>query len=65
MTTEEAKKKWCPMIRIVSGPNDQRWLTNRCDSEEGRSRTTCVADKCMWWSKCVGSNDGMCGMMRR
>ena len=41
MTEEEAKTKWCPMVRVVYGIGDNRGLFE--------STTTCIASDCMMW----------------
>lgn len=53
MTEEEAKKKWCPMVRHLSGDQDES--DNPCnrvgygnvldDGEWNR----CIASDCMMW----------------
>ena len=45
MTEAEARKKWCPHIRI-SGTDRQSAMTNRCDTP---TMTCCIASECMAW----------------
>lgn len=53
MTEEQAKKRWCPMVRFQIGPiNSSVWqgvaYTNR--AEELKSTTClCIASDCMMW----------------
>ena len=46
MTEAEAKKKWCPHIRITTGVIDSMSITNRCDTP---TMTDCIASECMAW----------------
>ena len=46
MTEAEAKKKWCPHIRITTGVHDSMSITNRCDTP---TMTDCIASECMAW----------------
>jgi len=45
MNEEEAKKKWCPMVRISIGDSA---CTNRGDIDKVAS-IACIASKCMLW----------------
>jgi len=54
MTTEEARKKWCPKVIVIIGPNDPTWqnraVTNRCEIVgNGLGDTCCIADECACW----------------
>jgi hypothetical protein len=46
MTEAEAKKKWCPHIRITTGVHESMSITNRCDTP---TMTNCIASECMAW----------------
>jgi hypothetical protein len=54
MTEEEAKRKWCPAIRFLIGPETSTWkgvaYTNRCQELEP-SACLCIASECMMWRK--------------
>lgn len=54
MTEDEAKKRWCPMVRVIVTPQcvewQQRALTNRISFvESGSSESNCIASDCMAW----------------
>jgi hypothetical protein len=64
MTEEEAKTKWCPMVRFEIGPQNAAWqnvaYSNR--GEEFSPRVCrCIASDCMMWR---GEPDGesYCGL---
>ena len=44
MTEEEAKTKWCPMVRDAQG-DDQRGINSSNDFRF----TNCIASDCMMW----------------
>ena len=51
MTEEEAKKKWCPMVRI-SGAGSSGAISNRGCTDEGvhdDMAQMCMASDCMAW----------------
>jgi len=46
MTRDEAKDKWCPMVRLIAISDtgelqDNRWLNH--------TTTMCLGDQCAWW----------------
>ena len=48
MTEEQAKKKWCPMVRFhVVGGNV--WSNEYGDGEPSQDSTKCIASECMMW----------------
>ncbi len=49
LTEEEAKKRWCPHVRVSNGP-DGSWnrLTN---SVTDHVSYDCIASECMAWRK--------------
>lgn len=60
LTAEEAKKKWCPMVRVVEVETDSGELSNsfnRYHAGSGQSHGSihdngvcrCLADDCMLW----------------
>ena len=48
MTEQEAKKRWCPMVRFSTGVDDgnasNRWLNYPSPAE-----CSCIASGCMMW----------------
>ena len=50
MTEEEARKKWCPMVRITLETEHWEAMNNREQplTADG-SRTKCIASDCMMW----------------
>jgi hypothetical protein len=66
MTEEEAKKKWCPEVRFVIGPDNSVWqgigYTNRAQ-ELNRPGTCCLGSDCMMWVD-DGGFTGHCGLIR-
>lgn len=67
---EEARKLWCPMVRLVTVTGDtknvlNRAAFNRCVTEmEGMEfnpqGTNCIASQCAMWRK--GSHGAGCGL---
>jgi len=63
-TVEEAKKKWCPMVRHQDTANDpasnRASVFNPCEVERWNR---CIADKCFpgwrWWDS--DKKSGYCG----
>lgn len=56
MTEEEAKTKWCPMVRMVVANADGGVAAtngtagfNRLSEVTGREPGPCIASSCMWW----------------
>jgi hypothetical protein len=47
MTEEEAKQKWCPMVRLLS-VNDKVNFNRNYDGEIFNT-THCIASDCMMW----------------
>ena len=70
MKIEEAKKKWCPMLRFVIGPNDSNWqgvaYTNRMEELKTQSSVSCITDDCMFWVEddSIDGNYGHCGLVK-
>lgn len=46
MTENEAKEKWCPLVRFTEPGNYQTFQSNR--AADGRS-SNCIASDCMMW----------------
>ena len=66
MKVEEARQKWCPMVRIVIGPCDAKWqntaYTNRTmDVKKGWSENCCIGPDCMMWAG--NGEQGECGLV--
>jgi hypothetical protein len=63
-TEEEAKKKWCPMVRIMH----ENVVANRSDGygdeDNVSSLHCCIASGCMMWVVDYGAGYGHCGLMR-
>lgn len=55
MTEEEAKKKWCPLARIVTRIDEDLVVANRVAGEI----PFCVGSHCMFWRWSHQDNDGM------
>ena len=47
MTEDEAKTKWCPMVRWSGGPDIK--LTNREGKGGFGVAVTCIGSDCMMW----------------
>jgi hypothetical protein len=67
MTEEEAKTKWCPMVRFQIGTNDATWqgnaYTNRGEVLSPPESVMCIASDCMmwrWWDS--NKYSGRCGL---
>lgn len=71
VTEEEAKKRWCPMVRHSNGPDGtwNRYASNPQIPEHYK----CIASECMAWrlaerekidmyGKTKGQNRGFCGL---
>ncbi len=57
MTEDEAKTKWCPMVRtgLTAG-----MAVNQHTNDEVYGETRCVASECMMWREYRGN--GWCGL---
>jgi hypothetical protein len=53
MSEEEARTKWCPMVRIMLGHDNQAWqglsVTNRGVTFSGPQDCMCIGSNCMMW----------------
>lgn len=58
---EEAKEKWCPMVRI-SGQTDSEY-TNRCEFFPNSKDVNCIGSNCMWWRPHDAEGRGRCGVI--
>lgn len=67
MLIEDAKKKWCPMIRFQIGPQNPHWqnkaFSNRAQEFEPDA-CLCVATDCAVWvpSALFPNENGYCGL---
>lgn len=69
MTEEEAKQKWCPMVRVSVFPTStggKLWSNNRQDLEH-RNGSKCLGSACMMWRWHGPYSDrtGHCGLAGR
>ena len=49
MTEDEAKTKWCPMVRFDNGP-EGLGINRVIDSgSTPQTQIYCIASECMWW----------------
>jgi hypothetical protein len=74
MNEQEAKTKWCPMVRFQIGNNDNVWqgiaLTNRGKEMRSPEFVMCIASNCMMWRWNINTADangvkyeeGYCGL---
>lgn len=71
MTTDEAQKKWCPLVRL-QGDHADELGTNRTKSGRIPDAACCIADDCMMWvpemlrrnGNFIEVNGGCCGLIR-
>lgn len=54
MTEDEAKTKWCPMVRYVVLPDENRLENNRDTIFHGNH---CIGSACMMWHWIVPPNE--------
>jgi len=47
VTIEEAKQKWCPMVRMTDFPSAETVQDNRGETVKSGSNFCCIADSCM------------------
>ena len=65
MTENEARTKWCPMVRVIMTHRDEIWqnrsMTNRVEFiDKGFVNVCCIASDCMMWR--IDGTDGYCGL---
>jgi len=63
LTEEEAKTKWCPMVRFITSHNFQGSVRTLINNRDGGNESVCIASECMWW-KWDGER-GYCGKIGR
>lgn len=63
MTEDEAKKKWCPLVRYKFSSESDRPSCNRDIFSKGvmEDGTRCIASECMAWRWRVDYDNGYCG----
>ena len=55
MTEDEAKTKWCPMVRYLAifsnedGERETAGCYNRAANSINATPCRCIASDCMWW----------------
>ena len=70
MTEEEAKTKWCPMVRTVLDAANYA-SGNHFEGGQFKERTTCKGSECMMWRLQHNEDDGFeptngyCGLAGR
>lgn len=69
MTEDEAKTKWCPMVRYSYAGNTGIANNERCNRGEEHGHVNCIGSACMmWrksnphWEKCETIHNGYCGL---
>lgn len=66
MTEDEARKKWCPMVRtgLTAGMAVNHHVGSSHDSPQAgdvHDETRCIASDCMMW-RVNGRGNGRCGL---
>lgn len=60
MTEEEAKKKWCPMVRFSPLNRDDNTYYSTTTREGGGN---CIGSDCMMWKRTYeNTTNGYCGL---
>lgn len=67
MTEQDARTKWCPMVRTMLGHANQEWqgisITNRGETFSGPQNCLCIASECMMFRKDPKYSDSYyCGL---
>ena len=58
MTEDEAKKKWCPFVRVGGfGGGNRDWQTDILNSNMAH-KVCCIASDCMMWEECIEHGPG-------
>lgn len=59
-TEQEAKNKWCPMVRFVIPPPIYEYSMPTVQNNRfGDHNSQCIASECMWWR--WEGDKGCCG----
>jgi len=70
MTEDEAKKKWCPMVRLIPTnrfhvATSQTSYNRGYNTDDGKellvAGTTCIGIYCMMWQM-LSPKEGYCGL---
>lgn len=64
MTEDEAKTKWCPMVRWSHAQGYDDVFTNREANQSFGSGVACIGSACMWWrerSEAIPGNHAVIG----
>jgi hypothetical protein len=64
MTEEEAKMKWCPMVRYADCGANNASAVNRDGTWETNIIDRCIASDCMMWRWDDNYPDGHCGLVK-
>lgn len=65
MTEDEARKKWCPMVRtgLVHGMAVNHHIDMEPKGQGVHDETRCIASECMMWRWITGDKiEGYCGL---
>jgi hypothetical protein len=66
-TEDEAKEKWCPMVRMMDDSSFNHPVAyNRCwlsgDTEDNPDEARCIGSRCMAWRWFIANEKGYCGL---
>lgn len=63
-TEEEAKTKWCPMVRFITFPPIyENGMATKENNRYGDYNSNCIASECMQWQ--WDGERGYCGKARK
>jgi hypothetical protein len=63
-TEKDARTKWCPFVRYVTGEEDDQAPANRWPDFTNPPPCRCIASDCMMWRWADGTA-GWCGLVER
>ena len=66
-TEEEARMKWCPMVRYDGddGGTFNRGVIDPLNKrKDGSYVCNCIASECMWWKQSLDGERGCCGVIK-
>ena len=61
-TEEQAKQKWCPMVRLGDYVESSSSGVSYNRTIEGNNYCNCIASKCMMWK--YDGDKGSCGLIK-
>jgi hypothetical protein len=61
LNERDARTKWCPFARYVSGEEDNEGAANRWSDFTNPTLCRCIASDCMMWQE-VRPRVGYCGL---